>query len=423
MASRALLSEEIEREIMNPGATASTVLVIDLDGFKAVNDTFGHAAGDELLIATANRIKRMCRPGDVCARLGGDEFAVFLPGADLSVTVQLATGLIDALAEPTTLARGQSAVTASVGIARIEDATNANDVLRDADVAMYEAKAAGRNRLAVFEHEMGGRRAARLQLESELRHALELEEFELYYQPIVHHRTGALIATEALLRWNHPRRGVLTPDQFLSAAEDIGILIPLGEWVVAQACHQAVQWQRDDPIDTVTMAVNVSAHELLDSDFVPSVRKALETSGLPGGLLLIEITERVMASDRARVRQQIDELKRLGIRIAIGGFGTGPSSLADLRELSVDVLIIDGSFIEPLAPDGQATALLKAILAIADALRLTVIIEAVETATQLEVVGALGCEVVQGFLVARPMPASDVTELLELDARRQVITN
>ena len=247
LASRSMLLDEIARELEAASTVAAAVIVIDLDTFKGVNDMFGHAAGDELLIEIGRRIRASFRPGDTCARLGGDEFAVLMRCAEVRQATEAAIRLGASITEPVTLTRGQVAVTASIGIASIDGTANAAEVLHDADIAMYDAKSAGRNRTSTFRREMGERRTARLQLETELREALQREEFELHYQPVVHLQTGAIVGTEALLRWNHPRRGLLGPDQFLSASEEIGVIVDLGDWILRKACDQAVQWQTIDP--------------------------------------------------------------------------------------------------------------------------------------------------------------------------------
>jgi diguanylate cyclase (GGDEF)-like protein len=415
LASRSFLMDQIDRALDASSTAGSAMIVIDLDAFKGVNDMFGHAAGDELLVALAHRIRAAFRPDDTCARLGGDEFAVLMRGADLRQATDAAVGLVKLIAEPVTLSRGRMAVTASIGIASLGGADNAAEVLRDADLAMYEAKSAGRNGVSTFEREMGERRAARLQLETELRDAIERGEFVLYYQPVVHLQTGAIVGTEALLRWNHPRRGLLGPDQFLSASEEIGVIVALGDWILRQACRQAMRWQPADPARAMTMAVNVSAPEMLAPDFVTRVEDVLTRTGLSGRLLVLEITERLVVSDAPLVRERIDELRRLGVRIAIDDFGTGYSSLAYLRELPVDILKIDQNFVRPLGVDARAGALLKSIVAIADALRLGVIVEGVETPNQVEILTGLGCEVAQGFHFARPGPAAAIAELLALN--------
>jgi diguanylate cyclase (GGDEF)-like protein len=405
-ASRLFLSDQIEREIDAPEGLPSSLVVIDLDAFKNVNDMFGHAVGDELLVAIASRIATAVRPHDTCARLGGDEFAVLLRGAEPDRAAEIAQRILSAVAEPISLSRNRFAVTASIGVAGLTGSGNAQDALRDADVAMYEAKSAGRNRISVFERDMQERRAARLKLESELRGGLERNEFELYYQPVVHIRTGAIIGTEALLRWNHPRRGLLAPDQFLAASEEIGIIVALGGWILRTACAQAAEWQPNDSTRALTMAVNVSGPEMLATDFVSRVGVVLKKTGLPGELLVLEITERMLVSDTALIRDRIEELKGLGVRVAIDDFGTGYSSLAYLREIPVDILKIDQSFVKPLGTDPQAVALLRSIIAIADALKLDIVVEGVETSTHVEILTGLGCEVAQGFHFARPEPAS-----------------
>ncbi|MCU1459311.1 MAG: hypothetical protein JWL73_3403 [Actinomycetia bacterium] len=413
MASRLLLSDQIDRALGSAGCASSALMVLDLDGFKNVNDTFGHAAGDELLIAVAGRIRTTVRPDDTCARIGGDEFAVLLRNVDRAEAGRAATRLLAALAEPFALTRGRIAVTASIGVAELEGSESAAVVLRDADLAMYEAKAAGRNQSYVFEHAMHQRRSARMQLETDLRDGFERREFELHYQPVVHLRTGAIIGTEALLRWNHPTRGLLTPDKFLGASEEIGIIVALGDWILREALRQAAEWQPADPALALSMAVNVSGPEMLAPDYVKHVRDALASSGVPGELLVLEITERQLVNDAHLFRKRIDALRKLGVRVAVDDFGTGYSSLAYLREFPVDILKVDQSFIRPLGLESQASALLRSILAIAEALDLDVIVEGVETPIQVEILTALGCDVAQGFFFARPDAAQVVARQLQ----------
>ena len=412
LSSRLSLTQEIDDVIARRSAAdgGASVMLIDLDGFKGVNDMFGHAAGDELLVMLAARIRSTVRPGDVCARLGGDEFAVLLRHADRSQAVNVAKRLIARLAEPVMLTRGRMAVTASVGVASVDDAANATEVLRDADLAMYDAKTAGRNRVSSFERELGVRRTARLQLEAELHEALARDEFELYYQPVVHLQTGNVIGAEALLRWNHPSRGLLAPGEFLSTSEEIGVIVALGDWIVDEACRQAIRWQPEDSSQAMTMAVNLSAPELLAPDFTSRLVHTLETSGLPPALLVLEVSERLVVSDAPLIKARIHELRELGVRIAIDDFGTGHSSLAYLRELPVDILKIDRSFVQSVGTDPQATALVKSIVAIADALHLGTIAEGVETAEQADVLRDLGCEIAQGYRFSRPEPAALLDE-------------
>jgi diguanylate cyclase (GGDEF)-like protein len=418
LASRLHLSDQIDRAIDEIDRSKASLLVLDLDGFKSVNDTFGHATGDEVLIAIADRIRATTRPTDVAARLGGDEFAVLLRDADLRPATRVAERFLETLTEPITLSRGRVAITASIGIVEVVPSANAQELLRDADLAMYEAKAAGRNRLSVYRRDMQERRAARLQLETELQEGLKRKEFELYYQPVVNLRTGAIVGTEALLRWNHPERGLLTPDQFLATSEEIGVIVALGGWILREACSQAARWQPADPARALTMSVNLSGPELIAADSVSRIRDILAATGLAGALLVLEITERLLVTDAPVVRKRINELKQLGVRIAIDDFGTGYSSLAYLREFPVDIIKIDQSFVKPLGIDMQATALMKSIVAIADALNLDIIVEGVETRTHVEILTGLGCEVAQGFYFSRPGPADLIAEQLGADAMR-----
>jgi predicted signal transduction protein with EAL and GGDEF domain len=373
-----------------------------------VNDTFGHAGGDELLVAVAKRIQATLRDGELAVRLSGDEFVALLDDSDLVRATVVADRLLSVVSTPYALSLGRVAVTASIGIVEITPPITAERALREADLAMYEAKSAGRNAVAIFEKDMHARTVRRLELETELRDALEADQFEVFYQPVVHTVTGAIVGAEALLRWRHPRRGLLAPDQFLAVAEEIGLMEPLGDWVLQRACAQAMEWQSIDPAKAFTMAVNLSAPEMFSADLVRRVEMALDATGLPGRLLVVEITERVVMADCVRARQRLKELRKLGVRIAIDDFGTGYSSLAYLRELPIDILKIDRSFVAPLGSDHQALALLRSIIGIANALVLDVIVEGVETAAQVEFLDEMGCHIVQGFYFGRPSTAEDL---------------
>ena len=412
LASRALLSDRIAQLLSQPGGSAASLLLIDLDGFKTINDTFGHAAGDELLVVVANRLRASVRPEDLAARLGGDEFGVLLENGDLGTAAEVAKRMLVTVGEPMTLSRGRVAVTASIGIVGTGGATTADEVMRDADIAMYEAKSSGRNRMAIYEQEMQERVACRLRLETELHDAVEGEQFEIYYQPIVDIRTRGIVGAEALLRWNHPVRGLLGPADFLAASEEIGIIVPLGRWILRQACLQARAWQCGDPQRALTIAVNLSAPEIFAADFAAQVKDELARADLPGDMLVLEITERLLIADSSLVRKRLDELKELGVRVAIDDFGTGYSSLAYLREFPVDILKIDQSFIRPLGGDAQAAALLRSIFAMAEALALDVVVEGVETSAQADILTDLGCTVAQGYYFGRPMPAQSLATRL-----------
>jgi diguanylate cyclase (GGDEF)-like protein len=412
LASRGSLSDRIAHLLSQPEGSGASLLLIDLDGFKTINDTFGHAAGDELLIGVANRLRASVRPEDLVARLGGDEFGLLLEHGDLCTAAEVAKRVLVTMGEPMTLSRGRVAVTASIGIVGTGGATTAEGVLRDADVAMYEAKSSGRNRMAIYEQEMQDRVASRLQLETELRDAVEGGQFEIHYQPIVNIRTGDIVGAEALLRWDHPVRGLLGPAEFLSASEEIGIIVPLGRRILRQACLQARSWQCRHPERALTIAVNLSAPEMFAADFATEVKEELARADLPGQTLVLEITERLLMADSSLVRKRLEELKELGVRVAIDDFGTGYSSLAYLREFPVDILKIDQSFIRPLGQNRQASGLLRSILAMAEALALDVIVEGVETSAQADILADMGCSIAQGYYFGRPMPADNLAARL-----------
>jgi diguanylate cyclase (GGDEF)-like protein len=412
LGSRLCLSDHIERVAMTGAGDASALLFVDIDGFKVINETYGPSTGDELLVVVAQRLRSFLRQGDLAARLGGDEFAVFLDRCTMDQAKALAGRLIDGLGVPMSLSRGRVAVTASIGIVEVVHPTTAELVLRDADRAMCEAKVAGRNRLCVFEGTMHEQTEKRLELETQLRDALDRNQFEVHYQPVVHSGTEAIVGAEALLRWRHPQRGLLTPDQFLAVSEEIGLMEPLGDWILRQACHQAVEWQSTDSCRALTIAVNLSAPEMFSVDLIGRVKRALEESGLPGRLLVLEITERIMMADRKQASRQLQELRKLGVRVAIDDFGTGYSSLAYLRDLPIDILKVDRSFVTPLGADRQALALVRAIVGIARALDLDVVVEGAETAAQIELLDDLGCHVIQGFYYGRPTTSAEFADRL-----------
>ena len=402
LGSRLYLSDCIERVVRRADAPSSTLLSIDLDGFKTVNEAYGPAAGDELLVAAARRIESILHAGDIAARLGADQFVALFEGCNLTQAERRAQQLLARINEPFGLSQGRVAITASIGIVGITPPTTADLVLRQADRALSDAKSAGRNRVSVHECAMEERTIRRLELETQLRDALANGEFEVHYQPVVHSSLDTIVGAEALVRWRHPERGLLTPDQFLAVSEDIGVIGPLGDWVLRQACHQAKRWQSIDPARAFSVAVNLSAPEMFSADLVSRVRSALDESGLAGTLLVLEITEGIIMADTEQATRQLTELRKLGVRIAIDDFGTGYSSLAYARELPVDILKIDRSFIAPLDVDHQAVALVRAIVGIARALDLDVIVEGVETAAQLDLLDDLGCHVVQGFYYGKP---------------------
>lgn len=418
LASRLVMTQRIDSFIASSQVEAASLLVLDLDGFKAVNDAYGHSVGDELLVAIGQRIRANVSADDVIARLGGDEFAILLERCTPGEAILVAQRLIESVGRPIDLTRGSVAVTASVGIVDLTMCPSAQDALGDGDVSMYEAKLAGKNRYSLYKPEMAERIAARLKLGVELRTALERDQFEAHYQPVVQVETGEVIGFEALLRWNHPERGQLAAGAFIEVCEEIGLIVPLGKWILHEACRQAGRWQSEDPGRHLSMAVNLSSRQLFDTDLVAEVETALSASDLRGDVLVLEITERILLVDSPFVLRQLDELKRLGVRIAIDDFGTGYSSLAYLRDFPVDILKIDRSFVEALDLDDQAVALAKSIVGIAEALQLDVIAEGMETREQVDVLYNIGCHVMQGFYFSEPKPAPELQACL---ARRFVI--
>jgi diguanylate cyclase (GGDEF)-like protein len=412
LASRLTMADRIDRSLSNNGGEPSSLLLLDLDGFKVINEAFGHAAGDELLVAVAERISACTTADDLVARLGGDEFAVYLPGCPLAHALGVGQRLVKVLAVPIELTRGSVGVTVSVGALDLGTCATAQQALQNVDVAMHHAKVSGQNRVSAFATDMQERIAARLRLESELRKAVDEDQFEVYYQPTVHAETRDTVGFEALVRWRHPQRGLLPAGEFIDVCEDMGLIVPLGNWILNTACQQASRWQPLDPARRLTMAVNLSARQLFDTDLVSEVREALATADLRGDALVLEITERLLLVDSPFVLRQLNELKGLGIRIAIDDFGTGYSSLAYLREFPIDILKIDRSFVEPLGEDHQAIALVRSIIGLAEALSLDVIAEGAETVAQVELLTQIGCSVIQGYYFGQPASAEEISGYL-----------
>jgi len=389
------------------------LFLLDIDGFKSVNDTFGHPVGDEILVALAQRIRETIRSIDVAARLGGDEFAVLIHGANLAIATSLGNRLLVAASEPFDLTCGRVILTASQGIVQLNKTMSAADAIRDADIAMYEAKSQGKNRLAFFEPRLQEQIAGKARLGIELHRGLDTEEFALYWQPTVHVGTGRTVGVEALIRWRHPERGLLLPDEFINIAEDTGLIVRLGKWVLDEACRQGSAWQPADIGRQLTISVNVSPHQMLDGHLCKYVSDALEASGLPATALVLEITERTLMVNSPLIRQQLDELKQLGVRLAIDDFGTGYSSLAYLRSFPIDIVKIDQSFVAALDEDERAEALVHSIISIAEALGHDTVAEGVETHTQLETLRRLGCQVAQGHYYSTALPVDAVSRFLE----------
>ena len=397
LPNRALIMDRTEQMLLHArhhGGTEVSAMFIDLDGFKGVNDTFGHPVGDELLCVVATRIKDVLRETDTIGRLGGDEFVVLVEGG----AVKIAERIVGVLQEPFDLGPGTPVtITASIGIAT-GDREAAKDLLRDADIALYEAKGAGRNRYAEFRHEMHIAAHERLELGSDLRSALAREELFLVYQPIIDFATGEMPAAEALLRWQHPTRGLIPPMEFIALAEETGVIVDIGAWVLETACEQAAQWaEAGRPI---RISVNVSARQLDDPRLIRTVHHALTRSGLEPDLLSLEITETALMSDAAAAAAILRELRASGVRIAIDDFGTGYSSLAYLQQFPVNALKIDRTFISTCDAHDP---LIATLVQLGRSLGLVTIAEGVEEENQLERLRELGCDRGQGYLFAPPL--------------------
>jgi diguanylate cyclase (GGDEF)-like protein len=416
LPNRALFQDRVGHAILRaarrPGAIA--VLFVDLDGFKGVNDTLGHGAGDELLREVAERLHACVRAADTVARLGGDEFAILLE--DLTAqehATEVAQRILDAIAVPFIISGRDTIVTASVGIAFNQTADTVDELLRNADVAMYAVKDSGRARYRLFASEMHSAVVSRVELEHQIRIACDLQQFAVHYQPIVALETGQLSGLEALVRWQHPTRGLLPPAEFVDVAVKTGAIIPIGRWVLDTACQHARHWHKRHPNIPFTLSVNLSPVQLFQPDIIATVRDTLERWNLAPQDLVLELTEEVMLRDADVAVDRLQQLKALGVKLAIDDFGTGYSSLNYLRHLPVDILKIDKSFIDGLTAGPTESAFGKLIIDFAHTLGLHTVAEGVEYPEQATVLRGLGCHFAQGYLYNRPLPAEQVDLLLD----------
>jgi diguanylate cyclase (GGDEF)-like protein/PAS domain S-box-containing protein len=407
LANRALFADRVQHAIMRSirGGPAIGIMFIDLDDFKTVNDSLGHAAGDTVLQEVARRLQATVRPADTVARFGGDEFAILLDGVnDSSEAADVAGRMLRALEQQFEVEGKQVYPRASVGICLVDSefgATDAEELLRNADVAMYMAKRDSKGSYRVFEPEMHERVVERLELQAELQQAVELNQLEVHYQPVVRLDEEADYGVEALLRWMHPERGTIPPLQFIPLAEETGLIIPIGRWVLQQACRQGALLQERFPrTPSLTMSVNLSVKQLQSETIVEDVGQALEASGLPASSLVLEITESVMMADTDLAVRRLHELKELGVLLAMDDFGTGYSSLSYLSRYPVDILKMDRSF---LASEHENSGLAAAIIALGNTLQLHVVAEGIEMPEQIASLRDLGCELGQGFFFAKPM--------------------
>ncbi len=414
LANRAAFRARLHGMLARPDhrGGSQAVMFVDLDDFKDVNDTLGHAAGDELLCVVATRLGEAVRPGDLVARLGGDEFALLLEGlADASVAEAVAERVVTALSEPVMIGLHSVCVGASVGLVMRQANSTLDDLMREADVAMYAAKAKGKNRVERYDSAQDDLTIARHQLRVDLGAAADRDELVLDYQPVVALETGMLVGIEALVRWQHPTRGLLPPSEFISVAEETGAINGIGAWVLETATRQLQQWQSRYGLPELWMSVNVSMRQLEAAGFADCVTSVLDTTGVAAGCLVLEVTESILAKADGDASDVLASLRLLGVQVALDDFGTGFSSFSALCRLPIDILKIDRSFVS--GPDaGPGEALLTTVVAMARRLGLDVIPEGIEDVDQLFRLRQMGCHFGQGFLLSRPVSATAIEALL-----------
>lgn len=409
-----LLEQELEQSIAEPNYQFA-VLFLDCDRFKVINDSLGHVVGDELLIAIAHQLGLCLEDSDILARLGGDEFAILLPKLDDKArAIQVATAILNEFSQPFRLRRRDVFTSVSIGVVFGNDTYQKPEhVLRDADTAMYQAKAFGKARYQVFDTEMHNAALQLLQLETDLRQAIEQQEFVLHYQPIVDLNIGKITGLEALLRWQHPQRGLISPEKFIPIAEETGLIVPIGEWVLKEACQQLYVWQQQNIVDrTFTMSINLSVRQVTQLGFINWIDCVLASTQIDPQNLELEITESVIMNDSSSVSTVLQELRKRNIALSIDDFGTGYSSLSYLHSFPIDTLKIDRSFVQRLDQDSNDLGLIPAITSIARTLQMSVIAEGIETEQQLMHLRNLNCDFGQGYLFSRPIPSTKTAELL-----------
>ena len=416
LANRSLFRERVEHALDRRNSTDTAVMFIDLDNFKTINDSLGHAAGDHVLVEMAHRVRSSLRTEDTAARLGGDEFAVLLEDAEVTAAARVAERIRSAMGMPFWVLGQEVYVSASIGIAARREGDTAGELLRNADVAMYTAKSKGKARFELFEPAMHDAVVARLGMEAELRRAIERHEFVVHYQPIVRLQTGEVIGAEALVRWQHPTRGLVPPLEFIPLAEETGLIVPLGSWILRQACHQLAEWQKlrggGEPF---VMNVNLSSRQLVRDLIADEVAEAVDESGIRASWLVLEVTETVLMADPVVAATALAHIRDLGVRVALDDFGSGYSSLSHLRRFPIDIVKIDKSFVDDVARDGAESAIARGIIELGRAMRIQTVAEGIEADEQAEVLRTLGCELGQGFFFARPLAPDAWAGLLRSD--------
>jgi diguanylate cyclase (GGDEF)-like protein len=417
LPNRTFLLDALARalaRLRRDGAHRFAVLFLDLDRFKVVNDSMGHGVGDQLLIGVSQRLAACLRPEDTIARLGGDEFAILLEDVkDDKGPTSVADRLTAELQQAFSCEGREVVITVSIGIAMsTARRMTPEDILRDADLAMYHAKGKGKARYEIFDKSMNAPAQERMDLELDLRNAVSRGEFVLHYQPVVDLPTGRITEVEALVRWKHPSRGLLSPAEFVGLAEETGLIVPLGRWVLHEACRQTRHWQLASPGNRLAISVNLSARQLQQAGLVEEIAAVLRDTRLDPGALRLEITETVVMHDAPTTLAKLEALKALGIQLAIDDFGTGYSSLGYLKRFPVDTLKIDRSFVKGIGGNVEDSAIVRAVITVAKSLNLSVTAEGIETAEQLEHLRALGCDHGQGYYFAKPMASDRVPALL-----------
>lgn len=427
LANRQLFIEQLDHAVarVRRAGVSLAVLFVDLDRFKQVNDSFGHEAGDELLVQAAKRLRTAIRDNDLVARLGGDEFAILCEDlTDQTDAADVAQRILGAFEGPIVCARREVYVTTSIGISfSIAGTETSAALLRDADAAMYRAKRNGRDRFEIFDETMRHLVAHRLELTTALHHAVENDELRVHYQPIYKRDAKTVAGYEALVRWERPGFGLLMPAEFIEVAEESGAILAVGEWMLHQVCSDARRLSGQGPDGQLGVAVNLASRQLLESNLVEMVERALQTEGLDPSLLTLELTETTLIDDAVSAQAVVNDLRELGVNIALDDFGTGYSSLTYLRTFPIDTIKIDGSFVRTIGRERQGGAIVAAVVALAQSLGITVVAEGIETESQLEAVVGLGCDLLQGFYLSVPKPIEEIALALPASSVEAVETS